>query len=169
MPRPDLSRVPSYYHRYIDQVKGDDLAEALPFCQQELYSFLESLPESRWDYAYAEGKWTIKELVQHIIDADRIFAYRALTFARKDRTPLPGFEENDYANASDANRRTAKSLLNELQTVQQAALLLFNSFSEEQLAQEGIANGNSVSVAAIGFIMAGHALHHLQILKERYA
>jgi hypothetical protein len=168
MPRPDLSRVPAYYHNYINKVAQDDLSNALQQHQGTLTAFLETLPADKWNYRYAEGKWSVKELMQHIIDAERIFAYRALTFARKDKTPLPGFEENDYAAASEADRREPYSLLTELKTVQAATLTLFDSFSPEQLDAEGMANGKPVYVAAIGFIMAGHALHHLDVLKERY-
>ncbi|MCW3074015.1 MAG: hypothetical protein JWP69_1084 [Flaviaesturariibacter sp.] len=168
MPRPDLTRVPSYYHRYIAQVQGDDLSQALRRHHSELLTYLETLPEQRWAYRYAESKWSIKELVQHIIDAERIFAYRALTFARKDTTPLPGFEENDYAAASEADRRTGADLLKELKAVQESSTLLFESFTPEQLEANGTANGNPVYVSAIGFILVGHSLHHLSILKERY-
>ena len=168
MPRPDLNRVPDYYHRYIAYVQQDDLAFAMQQQQQEVLSLLQSLPAEKWDYAYAEGKWTVKELVQHVIDTERIFAYRALCFARKDATPLPGFDENNYAAASDANRRSPGSLIKELQMVQQTSTLLFASFSEEQLESEGIASGKSVYVRGIGFILVGHVLHHMNILKERY-
>jgi hypothetical protein len=168
MPSPDLSRVPSYYHNYIKKVGQDDLTEALQDHQISLVSYLEALPDERWSYRYAEGKWSIKEMVQHIIDADRIFAYRALTFARQDKTPLPGFEENDYATVSEADRREPESLLAELKLVQASTVALFASFSPNQLQSEGIANGNPVYVEAIGFIMVGHSLHHLSILKERY-
>ena len=167
MPRPDLSRVPDYYHRYIAYVQPNDLAKAMQQ-QQEVISFLKSLPAEKWNYAYAEGKWTIKEMVQHMIDTERIFAYRALTFARKDATALPGFEENDYAAASDANRRSPASLIRDLQVVQESSALLFESFSEAQLEAEGVANGKSVYVRGIGFILVGHVLHHMSILKERY-
>jgi hypothetical protein len=112
--------------------------------------------------------WSIKELVQHVIDSERIFSYRALCFARGESASLPGFDENTYAAASQADNRNKQSLLEELRAVQVATTLLFQSFSEAQLDQTGIANNNPVSVRAIGFITVGHTLHHKKILQEKY-
>ena len=168
MPQPDLSRIPHFYHNYINQVQGDDLASIFTRHQQDPISLLSTIPEEKWDYAYAQGKWTIKELVQHIIDAERIFCYRALCFARKDVTPLPGFDENTYAQYSKANKRTKLDLLAELSIVQKGSATLFASFDEEQLNATGTANQNPIYVLGIGFIIVGHTLHHLNILKERY-
>jgi hypothetical protein len=164
----DLSRVPVFYHRYINLVKDAELNEALQNHQDGIQQILEDLPENKWNYRYAEGKWSIRELVQHLIDAERIFCYRALRFSRKDTTPLPGFDENLYADTSGAERRSTAGLLEELGTVQKSTAQLFASFDEEQLNQSGEANGNSIYVKAIGFIIAGHTLHHANILKERY-
>lgn len=168
MSQVDLSRVPAFYHNYINNVREPNLVKAFQEHQADLISFLKSIPEEKWDYRYAEGKWTVKEMVQHIIDGERIFAYRALRFARKDKTELPGFEENDYAAASRADKRAVRDLLEELEAVQKTSLLLFRSFDEEQLEESGIANGSEVYVKAIGFIIIGHALHHKRILTERY-
>jgi len=164
----DLSRVPSYYHNYISQVRIDNLMKAFDTYTTEWLDFLKSIPEEKWDYAYAEGKWTIKELVQHIIDGERIFAYRALRMARKDQTPLPGFEENDYAVNSKAERRTKEDLIEETQLVRKSTIKLFENFDEEQLESEGVASGSSTYVKAIGFIIVGHAKHHQNIMEERY-
>jgi uncharacterized damage-inducible protein DinB len=122
----------------------------------------------KFDYRYAEGKWTIKEIIQHIIDTERIFSYRALRISRNDKTPLPGFEENDYVDNTDANKRGLQELLTELSAVRHATLLLFKSFSEEQLARIGIASENEISVRAIGFIIIGHQKHHQKVFEERY-
>ncbi len=168
MPKPDLSRVPAFYHKYIDYVMQDDLENAFTQTQKNLIDLLASVPDEKWDYSYAEGKWSIKELVQHLIDAERIFCYRALCFARKDNVALPGFEENNYAKNSKANQRSKESLLQEFQFVQQSSAAMFNSFDKEQLEASGIANNNSIYVSAIGFIINGHALHHKKILEERY-
>lgn len=168
MPKPDLSRIPSYFHKYVGYVKADDLQTALQKQQTVFMDFLNSIPEAQWEYRYEAGKWSVKELVQHVIDSERIFSYRALCFARKEANNLPGFEENDYANASDAGRRTKQDLLEELKVVQRSTALLFGSFSQDQLQRSGKANGNEVYVEGIGFIIAGHALHHLHILEERY-
>jgi len=168
MPNVDLTRVPPFYHNYIKQVRQQELEEAFNYHPEELLLFLKSIPAEKWDYRYAEGKWSIKEVVQHIIDAERIFCYRALRFARKDATPLPGFEENDYAANSDAGRRTKDDLISELQAVQQSSARLFKSFTKEQLENSGTANNNSIYVKAIGFIILGHGAHHQNILVERY-
>jgi hypothetical protein len=164
----DLSRVPVFYHKYIQRIKEAELPEALRSLQSELNSFLEVLPEDKWSHKYAADKWTIKELVQHVTDAERIFCYRALCFSRGEKSSLPGFEENDYVKASNANNRSKESILQELKTVQAATLSLFDSMNEEQLNAEGVANNNPIYVKGIGFIVAGHAKHHLEIIKERY-
>ncbi len=164
----DLSRVFEYYHGYINRVSENNLTKAFQKHQTELLSALDEIPEEKWDYRYAEGKWSIKEVVQHILDAERIFGYRALCFARKDKTPLPGFDENLYAETSRADQRSKQSLLEELEAVQKSSAQLFASFDEEQLEQNGIANGKPAYVKAIGFILIGHALHHKHIIQERY-
>lgn len=164
----DLSKVPPFYHNYITQVQETDLNKAFQLHQTELISLLQSISSEKWDYRYAENKWSVKELVQHVIDAERIFCYRALCFARKDKTSLPGFDENNYSAASKAGKRNKESLIAELRTAQKSTAGMFASFDSEQLEEEGIANGNSVNVKAIGFILIGHALHHKNILLERY-
>lgn len=168
MPKPDLNRIPPFYHAYVNQVRFDDLSKAFEQHQRNLTELLQSIPAEKWDYRYAEEKWTIKELVQHIIDAERIFAYRALTFARKDTNQLPGFDENSYAEVSKASRRSKDQLLNEVEAVQRSSVTLFQSFDNEQLEASGVANGNSVYVLGIGFIIIGHTLHHMNVLQERY-
>lgn len=130
--------------------------------------FLNGIPKSKRNYRYAEGKWTVKEVLQHIIDAERIFAYRALCFARKDATPLPGFEENDYAANSKADQRKWKDIVKEFEAVRRSTETLFGSFDDEQLDTAGTSSGKSNYVMAIGFIIAGHANHHIKVTKERY-
>jgi hypothetical protein len=164
----DLGRVPAFYHKYIQKIEESQVLIALQALQSELNSFLASIPEEKWLHKYAEGKWTIKEVVQHITDAERIFCYRALCFARNEKGSLPGFDENTYVAASSANNRSVESILNELHTVQAATLSLFSSFTGEQLNASGIANENPIYVKGIGYIIAGHAKHHLDIIKERY-
>jgi uncharacterized damage-inducible protein DinB len=116
----------------------------------------------------AEGKWTIKDIIQHIIDAERVFAYRALCFARNDKTELPGFEENDYVEEAYGSKRSIMELLTELSAVRHSTLLLFKSFREEQLLRIGIACDNPMSVRAIGFVIIGHQNHHQKVFQERY-
>ena len=168
MPRPDLTRVPEYYHDYINQAEGDDLMGSLKKQSRSFIRFLEKIPKKKRNFRYDEGKWTIKEVLQHIIDTERVFAYRALCFARKDATPLPGFEENSYAANAKADQRKWKDLVNEFEAVRQSTELLFSSFDDEQLETAGTASGKSNYVLAIGFIIAGHANHHIKITKERY-
>lgn len=164
----DLSRVPEYYHKYINLAIGEDLESAFEKHQTELVSFLKEIPKKKWNYRYAEGKWSIKEVVQHIIDAERVFAYRALCFARKDQTPLPGFDENIFAASAKADERSKKDLIKELKAIQESSALLFSSFDEEQLEQPGVASGKPTYVKGIAYILLGHALHHKKILEERY-
>jgi hypothetical protein len=168
MPRPDLSKVPSFYHGYINKVAENDLPAAFINQSKVLFPFLESIPAAKHNYAYAAGKWTIKELIQHMIDAERVFTYRALTFSRKDETKLPGFDENAWAPESNAVSRNWKDMIEEFKAVRKATEYLFGSFNEGQLNATGTANNNSISVMAIGFICLGHCTHHTAILKERY-
>ncbi len=129
---------------------------------------MDSIPVEKADYAYAEGKWTLKELLQHCIDTERIMVYRALCIARGEKQSLPGFDENSYAAASNANIRTWEGLVEEMQLVRKSTILMFDSFNEEQLQQRGSANNHPITCNALGFIIAGHFLHHERIVKERY-
>jgi hypothetical protein len=168
MPRPDLSKVPEFYHNYISKVSGSDLLNAFQDSTPHFISFLQSIPASKYDYKYAENKWTLKELLQHVIDTERIFCYRALCFARKDQTPLPGFDEDLYAKTSKAANRNWDNLVGEFIAVRNASELLFASFDEEQLNASGLSNNHSNYVLAWGFITIGHCIHHQQIIEERY-
>ena len=154
--RPDLNKVPSYFHNYINQVEENSLDQAFRKQGSSMIRFFESIPESKVDYRYAEGKWSIREMLQHIVDAERVFSYRALCFARKDSTPLPGFDENIYAENSKAEKRDWNELIDELRVVRHGTELLFDSFDEEQLAAEGNASGKQNYVLGIGFIIVGH-------------
>jgi len=157
-----------YYQTYIDNAGELNLREGLKRNGNVTISFLESLPEEKYDYAYADGKWTIKELIQHIMDTERVFTYRALSFARKDKTVLPGYDQDEYAVSSEANRRSKQSLLIEYKALRLASISLFESFTDDMLQQIGNANNSNMSVRAIGFILIGHENHHCQIIKERY-
>lgn len=168
MKRLDLALVPSFYHKYIALVEGDDLNYLFKQIKKIIPDLLAGIPEEKWEFRYAEGKWSIKELVQHMTDTERIFTYRALCFSRGETSSLPGFDENKYAAGSKAGSRIKEQLVNELRAVQEATALLFESFDEDQLERSGIANNNPVSVRAIGFITIGHMLHHKNILEEKY-
>ena len=168
MAKPQPGTYPAYFDKYIQLVDAGSATEACDKYAQPLITFFENIPEDKVGYRYAEGKWLVKEMLQHIIDTERILGFRALSIARKDKTPLPGFDENTYANASKADERSWSSLIEELKAVRTSTDLLFNSFTEEHLQQNGITNGQPNTVNAIGYIIFGHILHHKKILEERY-
>jgi uncharacterized damage-inducible protein DinB len=168
MPRPNLSRIPEWFHRYVNQVPENDLMEAMKKQTPSFIKFFEDIPADKRDYRYAEGKWTIKEMLQHIIDAERVFAYRGLCIARKDASPLPGFDENDYADNAKADKRDWNEMMEEFKAVRRSSEILFGSFDDEQLENTGTANNNPIYVLAIGYVLVGHVNHHVSILKERY-
>ena len=153
---------------YISALDNLDLIEELEICLHDFIRFVQNIPMDKFDYRYTEGKWTIKDIIQHIIDAERIFSYRALRISRNDQTPLPGFEENSYVEHTNANARSIQGLLTEMAAVREATLLLFKSLTQEQLQLLGTASDNPISVRAIGFIIIGHQKHHQRIFKERY-
>jgi uncharacterized damage-inducible protein DinB len=159
----------SFYANYINAVSDEySLVEELEISVHRLIKFVQNIPMDKFDYRYAEGKWTIKDIILHLIDAERIFAYRALRFARKDATPLASFDENIYVDVAHANQRTIQDLLTELAVVRQSTLSLFKSFSEEDLMQIGTASNNPMSVRALGFVIIGHQNHHQRVFLERY-
>lgn len=153
---------------YINAAMDVELIEELEISLHDFIRFVQNLPMDKFDFRYAEGKWTIKEIIQHIIDTERIMAYRALRISRNDTTPLPGFDENAYVENTSGNTRGLQELLTELSAVRHATLLLFKSFSDEQMKRMGIASGNDVSVRALGFIIIGHQKHHQKVFQERY-
>lgn len=130
--------------------------------------FLHSLAKEKLLHRYAPGKWTIKEILAHIVDDERIYSYRALRFARNDRTELPGFDQDEYARYSGANGRDLEGILNEFAAVRHSTITLFNSFSDDALLRSGIASGNIMSVRAAAYHIAGHEMRHLNIIRERY-
>lgn len=168
MPQPDLTRVPEFYHNYINQVPESDLMEAFTNGTATFIDFFEKIPADKRDYRYAPGKWTIKEVIQHITDAERVFSYRALCFARKDPTPLPGFDENVFAENAMVDKRNWDDVLEEFKSVRRSSELLFASFDKNQLEASGISNNHSNYVMGFGFITVGHSLHHMRVIQERY-
>lgn len=157
-----------FYGTYIQALDNVHLIEELEISVHTLIKFVQNIPMDKFDYRYAEGKWTIKEILQHLIDCERIFSYRALRISRNDTTPLPGFDENEYVKNTSADNRSIQDLLTEMAVVRQSTLSLFKSFSAEQLACKGTASGKEVSVRAIGFIIIGHQMHHQKVFQERY-
>ena len=168
MIRPDLEKVPEFYKGYVDQVKNDDLYFILEDSNRQMLRVIASIPESKGEFRYAPDKWSIKELLCHIIDAERIFAYRTLRFARNDKTPLPGFEEKDYAPQANAHSRTVSQIAGEMERVRKTTIDLFNSFTPEMLQRRGTASNVVLSVLNMGFIIPGHETHHRKVLESRY-
>ena len=144
------------------------LLQALRISGHRMVEVVHSIPATKQDFCYAEGKWSVRELLCHVIDAERIFAYRALRFARNDKTPLEGFEENDYAPQANAQHRTLNSIADEMARLRASTIDLYQSFSPEMMLRKGSASKNEISVMALGFIIAGHETHHRKILVERY-
>ncbi|KMQ71577.1 hypothetical protein SDC9_158625 [bioreactor metagenome] len=157
-----------YIQRYVELIPSENWLESMRISGEKTLELFRGLSEEKSNFAYAEGKWTLKELLQHLIDAERIFAYRALTFARKDRTELAGWDEEEYAKNYFSNERSLQSLTDEFDAVRKSSILLFAHLNPEQLSQTGIANGNEISVETIGKLIVGHHLHHLNVIRERY-
>ena len=162
----EYSKFNATYINAVDQ--SIDLIKGLENGLKQIEFLIPTLPIEKLEYRYAFDKWTIKDIIQHIIDAERIFSYRALRISRNDQTPLAGFEENDYVVNTNANARTIEDLFNEIKLVRQSTLILFKSFSKEQLKRLGVASNHPISVRAIGFIILGHQQHHFKIIAERY-
>lgn len=167
--KPQPHEYPVYASMYISLLPAD--VEILKHMETSLKSvpkFLNSISKSRLNFRYAEGKWTIKEILAHLIDDERIYVYRALRFARNDSTELPGFDQDPYAEHSNANKRELKDLLAEFAAVRKSTLAFFNSLDDAALSRSGIANGNRSTVRSYPFHIAGHELHHINLIKQRY-
>ena len=157
-----------YYDRYISLIGDDDIIEVLEEQRKKSEKFLKTFTEKQGDYSYADGKWTMKEVLGHVIDTEKIMAYRALAFARGEKQSLPGFEQDDYVAESNFNNRSLADLINEFLTVRDSNIILFKSFDEEILNRRGIASESEVTVLALIYIIAGHEKHHMKILREKY-
>jgi uncharacterized damage-inducible protein DinB len=166
--RPDATEYAPFYAGYVAGVPESDVVGVLRESGRDIVAALAAIPESTGGHRYAEGKWSVREVVGHLIDAERIFAYRALRLARADATPLPGFEENDYVRSAGSDARTIADLVDELRAVRESTVRLFASLPDDAWGRRGIVNGREISVRALAFITAGHARHHLGVLRERY-
>lgn len=166
--RPDATEFAPFYSGYVAGVPEGDILTILRRGGDEWEAVLAELPEARADYRYADGKWSIKQVIGHVSDAERIFTYRALRIARGDQSPLASFDENAYAETAGSDRRTLSALAAELRVVREATVALFNSLPDDAWTRTGTASGRTVSVRALAYITAGHAQHHLKILRERY-
>ena len=166
--RPAADEHLPYYSRYVERVPDGELLTRLERQGAETAALLRTIPEGRASHRYAPGKWSVKEVVGHISDTERIFSYRALRIARADRTPLAGFDENGFVRAAGFDRRTLRELVDELVAVRAATVALYRGLGDEEVARRGTANGAEVSVRALAWITAGHELHHVALLRERY-
>ena len=168
MNRPPDDHIPEYFRLYTNQAPDGDIFETLSREIEETLALVENLDEERAEFRYAEGKWSIKEVIGHLIDCERIFGYRALSFARGETASLPGFEENDYAANSDCSERTMADVAEEFRHLRTSSLSLFRGFSERAWDREGTSNGLVFRTRAFPWIFAGHELHHRKVLQERY-
>jgi hypothetical protein len=166
--RPDATEYAPYYDKYVSLVANSDILTSLSQQLDETLALLGKIPESQAGSSYAPGKWSIKELVGHLIDTERIFSYRALRFARNDKTPLNGFEQDDYIRGASFDDYTLSDLASEFEHVRRATLSLFKHLNSEAWNRTGTASESLVSVRALAYIIAGHELHHMEILRSRY-
>ena len=166
--RPTTEEYAPYFNRYTSKVIGDDAFATIEKAAQETVNFLSSIPAEKWDYRYAPGKWSLKESIIHMLDTERIFAYRAVRIARNDKTPLMGFEQDDYVPFYNADQRSAESIIAEYKAVRMATLELFRYLRPEDLERTGTSSGMPVSVRALAYLIAGHEKHHMDLTKEKY-
>jgi hypothetical protein len=169
MPRPSATEYGSFHQTYLNYTSGKDYSILVQQYNERIIEAWNAIPTEKINFAYAPDKWTIKQMLQHVIDTERIFAYRALAIARREPAALLGFDENEYAKNATASHRNWKEMIAEWKMVRQSTNILFGSFTEEDLKQKGTASNLPISVNALGFIIFGHALHHLHVLKERYS
>ncbi len=168
MYRPQRSEYDPYYETYVSLVPEEDIVTALERQPAELRELLAGLPEENGFYAYADGKWSIKQLIGHLIDGERMFGYRVFRIARGDETPIEGFEQDGYIEHAHSNRRTFAELLEEFKLLRRANVLFFQNLTDDAWVRVGTANNAEISVRALAFIMAGHIRHHIGILRSRY-
>jgi uncharacterized damage-inducible protein DinB len=165
---PAPSEHAGFFSRYVQKAQTDDLIEGLTASYVYIMGLMQGLSEEQLLHRYAEGKWSVKEVLVHIMDTERIFAYRALRFARQDKTELPGFDQDLYIKPSKADSRDINNILAEYIAVRNATIELYKSFEEEDLNQKGIGSGIEISVRAMGYVILGHEVHHLKLMQERY-
>lgn len=168
MNRPEKTEYNEYYERYVSLVPETAVVDVLEDQMAELEAIFQEIAEEKSTYAYAEGKWTIKELLGHLTDGERIFSYRALRISRADLTPMEGFEQDGYIENSNFNGTSLSDLLEELVLTRRANIIFFRNLAESAWTRTGTASDSLVSVRALAYIMAGHVRHHIEILRERY-
>ena len=163
-----MTEFQKYIQRYLDLIPSENWLEEMKTCGENTVNLYRSLSEEQANFAYAEGKWTLKVLLQHLTDSEKIFAYRALRFARNDKTALPGWDEEIFGNHNNVSAYSLPELTEEFELIRKLNLLFFKNLSPEILSRAGIANSNEIAVETIGKLIVGHNLHHLNIINERY-
>ena len=166
--KPQTGEYAPYYETYISKVPEGDIIAVLEKQHKEMTDFLENIQKDKSNFSYAPGKWSVKEVIGHINDVERVFGYRALRISRKDETPIPGFEQDDYVANSNLKNIPIGDSIKEFSFLRQGNLMMFKSFADEMWLNKGIASNNNVTVRAIAYIIAGHADHHIGVLKEKY-
>ena len=168
MTKKDIISMPPYFDQYINLVEDSDVIEALQKYNVDYVTAEMPTLKLLGDKIYAPHKWTVNDILQHVVDNERIFSYRALRFARQDKTPLPGVDENAHAANAKANGRRLEDIISEFDNCRQATVALYKSFDKDQMLSEGIAFNKNISVLAIGYLLSGHLIHHMNVIKERY-
>ena len=168
MKRPEKNEYPDLFEHYIKLIPGDKVMRSLETQMLELQALVSDLPSEKEDYAYAPGKWTIKEVIGHLIDCERVFGYRVLRFARGDKQELPGFNEKEYVPAGNFNKRSFYDLAHEFSVLREANIILVKNLDETTLSRTGVADGLKTTVRGLVYSIAGHSAHHVQIIKTRY-
>ncbi len=164
----NINQVPEFYRTYVRFLQGETVVEQLQSSAKDFNYLLNTFSNEKAEHRYEEGKWSVKDLIQHIIDAERVFCYRAMRFARNDKIELPGFEQDDYAQTASADRRDIQDLMSEFTSTRYSTISLFTSLTEEDLKRTGIASGVEFTVEILGYVISGHLLHHLEVIRERY-
>jgi hypothetical protein len=169
MMKSDINPMPDYFEKYIQLVTEDYLGVAFKNSLTAIETIDINHFQKIGDKVYAPGKWTIKDILQHLIDSERVFSYRAMRFARADSTELPGYDENLYAKTADASSRSLESILSEFESVRASTMYLFESFSTQALLRVGTCNDKQISVLGLGFTIIGHQIHHFNVINDKYA
>ncbi|MCA9735714.1 MAG: DinB family protein [Deferribacteres bacterium] len=168
MIRPPKNEYAEYYHKYIRQLPDGDICEILASQLDETIKLLAQIDEVQANHRYAAGKWSLKDVVAHIVDTERVFAYRALCFARNDSGPFPSMEQDNFVRFGNFANRSLKSIVDEYRFLRQSNIVLFRSFDDEISMRKGIASGTEMTVRAIAYIIAGHERHHVSVIQEKY-
>ena len=166
--RPVSSEYEAYYHQYVSKVPQGDVLELMETRMRDTASLLAGIGADKAGYRYAPGKWSIKQVVGHLVDVERLFGYRAMAFARNDKTRLPSFEQNEYVEHADFDNRPLSDIAGEFECIRRSTVALFRSFDPDVLMRTGVASGFSFTVGSVAFIIAGHEIHHMGVLQERY-